>query len=89
MTDQKINVEKLKEALAGLSGENYALQVAVMTLIRLQPETIKLAFNIAYPINLQNFCDSAIELDHPDKWIERFHSRGQSLLRMIEVPSRD
>jgi len=60
-----------------------ALQIAFATLVKLQSDDVKNAFESCYQQNTEIWKDSAISFPFPDKWFEMLDVHVSRLQRMI------
>lgn len=59
-----------------------ALEIALVTLIRLQSEEVKSAFMAAFRKNVSMFQDGAIATTHTDEWIAALKTSADALLSL-------
>lgn len=72
-----------KESIASVRAHAMVLELAVATLLRLQPDEIKRAFMAVFPKNVAMFQEQAISTTYSDEWIAALKKSEDDLLSLV------
>ena len=73
-----------KESESSARAHAMVLEMALVTLIRMQPDDVKRAFMAVFPKNIATLQDTAISTTFSDEWISALKEHGDGLLRLVE-----